>query len=403
MRELSITTEQLRWLQTQFAHLSAGAEVYLDHAATTPLPVSVQQAVLQYWQQDHANAHRGQYPRATRATEIWEYARGRAAQFIGVPAEQVALVASTTFGLNQLAQIAIPWQAGDEILLSEAEHHANFLPWQRLAEQYALQLKFIPLCTQTGQLQFNPAQVSARTKLVSLHLKSNVTGIRPDVAAIFSVAKAAGAWCFVDAAQAASDGPLRAPELGADALVFSGHKTYGGMGAAALYLTDELAQLLPPLTVGGGMVTQVTLNHARYTTDRSRYEAGSPNVAAALGLACGLDWLAEAQRLLPADYLSQLHTALLAGLSQRGFVCLPSAAPIVSAWHPRVHALDLALMLGEQGICVRAGSHCAQPLLQKFQLDSVVRFSLGWSNVPADIATTLAAIDAVLALLEEST
>lgn len=401
MRELSLTTEQLHWLQTQFAHLRDGAEVYLDHAATTPLPVSVQQAVLQYWQHDHANAHRGHYPRAARSTDIWEHARERAAQFIGVNADQVALVASTTYGLNQLAQVDIPWQAGDEILLSEAEHHANLLPWQRLAERYALVLKFIPLCTETGQLQFSPELLSKKTKLVSLHLKSNVTGIRPDVATILRAAKTYGAWCFLDAAQAVSDGPLRALELGADGLVFSGHKAYGGMGAAALYLSDELTQSLPPLVVGGGMVTQVTLASASYTADRSRYEAGSPNVAAALGLASGLDWLAEAQRQLPADYLHHLHEALVAGLVHRGFVCLPCAAPIVSAWHPQLHALDLAMMLGEQNICVRAGSHCAQPLLQKFQLDSVVRFSLGWSNIPADIATTLAAIDAVLALLEE--
>lgn len=370
--------------------------IYFDSAATCQVPETVLSAYSHYYQHQHANVHRGSHRLGRAATDALEHARGVFAQFMGTQADNVALLSSTTAALNGLAeQLPIDWQAGDEILLSYAEHHANILPWQRLAQRYKLHLQFIAIDQSTGKLGDWRTLLNARTRVVSVTAASNVTGAMFDIKPLIAAAKAQGALTVVDAAQAAAHVALDVNDLQCDALVFSTHKVYGVNGCAPLYLHPQLWPAMEPFTVGGGIVQQVTPRSADWVPTIHKFEAGSPNTAAAVAGAAAIQWL---QQHNPHQQLAVLRRQLIEALARREWLrVLPSglqATPTVAFYSDQWQAYDIATWLDQHDIAVRAGHHCAQLLLQQWQLPAVVRLSFGAYNSAADLSRFLSILDA---------
>lgn len=375
--------------------------VYLDSAASCQVPDAVLRAYMDYYQQGHANAHRGGYPLAQQATAQLESARAELAAWIGAQATEMVFTAGATHSLNMLAQgLDLDWQAGDEIVLSRAEHHSNFLPWQRLAQQHQLQLRWLDLEPHTGGLQSAWRDViTPRCKLVAITLASNVTGQLLPVAEIAAHAHAQGALTIVDAAQAVGSVGLDVQALGCHALTFSAHKMYGVTGCGVLYLQQELQERMQPWLVGGGMVTEVNEEQSSWVTGVQQFEAGTPNTAAIVACAAAARWLTAQRNAGLTDYLQDLTQQLRTQLSQRPWLQLvpplvdATGLPLVSFFSPEVHAFDLASYLAEKAIAVRAGSHCAQPLLKFWRHSAVVRVSLGAYTSASDCERLCAALD----------
>ncbi|MGQ4276166.1 aminotransferase class V-fold PLP-dependent enzyme [Pseudidiomarina sp. E22-M8] len=381
--------------------------VYLDSAASSQVPERVLQRFMHYYQHEHANAHRGAYPLAQGATQQLEQARSSLANWIGTDAQHLVFTAGATHSLNLLAHgLTIDWQAGDEIVISRAEHHANFLPWQRLAAQHQLKIRWLDLDPVTGGLASSwPALIGPRCKLLAVTLASNVTGQILPVAELCQQASAVGALSIVDAAQAVSSVPLDVAALGCDALTFSAHKMYGVTGCGVLYLSQQLQQQLEPALLGGGMVAEVGEAGSQWLSGVSKYEAGTPNTAAILACAEAAKWLTEQREQGLSSYLAELTATVSRQLTQRDWIqVLPRqepALPVLSFYSSAVHAYDLASYLAEQAIAVRAGSHCAQPLLRFWQHEAVVRVSFAAYTTRADCERLLVALDEAYQLFAE--
>ncbi|MFC7159762.1 aminotransferase class V-fold PLP-dependent enzyme [Pseudidiomarina halophila] len=381
--------------------------VYLDSAASCQVPDRVLQRFMRYYQHEHANAHRGAYPLAQQATQQLEHARSSLASWIGTDAEHLVFTAGATHSLNLLAQgLNIDWQAGDEIVISRAEHHANFLPWQRLAAQHQLKIRWLDLDPVTGALRSSwPELITPRCKLLAVTLASNVTGQIFPIAELCQRAAAMGALSIIDAAQAVGSVPLDVAALGCDALTFSAHKMYSVTGCGVLYLSDQMQQKLEPALLGGGMVARVGTDTSQWLSGVQKYEAGTPNTAAILACAEAAVWLTEQREQGLTPYLAELNITLAQQLAERDWIrVLPRqepTLPVLSFYSPQVHAYDLASFLAEQGIAVRAGGHCAQPLLDYWQHEAVVRVSLAAYTTRADSERLLAALDQAYQLFAE--
>lgn len=391
----------------QFSRYQASPSLcYFDSAASCWAPQPVLDAYLQFYQQQHASVHRSAHAASRAATAALEQARAVVAAAVAAPATQLSLQASSTAALNLLAaQLPIAWQPGDVILLSRAEHHANAMPWQRLAAQQQLTLRWLDIDAERGCLQDDwRAQFCPRTKVLAITHASNVTGAVLPVAELCAAATAVGAWSIVDSAQAAAHTDLDVNQIGCDALVFSAHKCYGVTGSAALYLSQRLLAAISPWQLGGGIFEQVVDGQAHFVTSIHKLEAGTPNSAAHVAFAAALQWLQQQQQLGLHDYLQGLRQQLLRGLQQRPWLrVLPSgpvATPLVSFYSPTLHAFDLASWLDDVGIAVRAGQHCASNLLQYWGLESVVRVSLGAYNTAAEIEHLLDILDQAHCALE---
>lgn len=388
----------------QFPRLQQG-DCYFDSAATCLAPEPVLQQWLAFYRDSHASVHRSSHSASRNATALVEQARQQIAAFIGADASNLCLPASTTLALNMVAeQLPIDWQAGDEIIVSVAEHHANILPWQRLAARHQLRLRWLELDTNSGGLTADWQQLfNQRTKLLAVTAASNVTGTLLPLPQLCAAAREVGALSIIDAAQAAAHSRLDVKQLACDGLVFSAHKCYGVTGAAALYLHPQLWPRMQPWLRGGGMVQAVDRDTATWLDSIQRFEAGSPDSAAIIAFAAALAWLTEQQQRGLHQHLTELRQQLLLGLQQRDWLqVLPSgdsATPLVSFYCPQIHAYDLAVYLDSVAIAVRAGSHCAQPLLQHFGVESVVRVALGAYNTAQQIERLLHELDQAQALL----
>lgn len=384
--------------------------VYLDSAASCQVPDTVLQSYVDYYQHGHANAHRGTYPLAQQATAQLEQARKELASWIGADADAVAFTAGATHSFNLLAQgLQLNWQRGDEIVISRAEHHSNFLPWQRLAEKHDLTIRWLDLDPHTGNLKMGwQDAITSRCKLVAVTLASNVTGQVLPVADIAKQARTQGALTVVDAAQAVASVAIDVQALACDALTFSAHKMYGVTGCGVLYLTPKLQAQLEPCLVGGGMVTEVTEERSEWVAGVQRFEAGTPNTAAIIACAAAARWLSEQRAAGLQRYLHELTQQLREQLAQRTWLRIvpphPSGTglPLISFFSPLVHAFDLASYLAEHDIAVRAGSHCAQPLLRYWHHTAVVRVSLAAYNTAADCERLCAVLDEAYSLFTEA-
>jgi cysteine desulfurase/selenocysteine lyase len=381
---------------------------YVDNAAMTQLPQPVLDAVRQFEAGGRANVQRGVYRWATAATEAFENARGEVANFLHAPTDSsVVFTSGTTASINLLALgLADSLQAGDEILLSLAEHHSNLIPWQILQKRCGVVLKYIPL-DEEGRFNLDSlAQLlSPRTRLVAITQVSNVTGAISDVAKVVDAAKTVGARVFLDGAQAVAHGPVDVAALGIDFYAFSGHKCFAPTGIGLLWgKSDALALLTPPFG-GGGMVASVSTHGFRAAEGVRALEAGTPPIAEAIGLGAALHWMNSLPWQRIAAEEKRLGEKLLQGLLQipglrlLGPATMEQRLPIFSFTIEGIHPHDLCHLLDSYGVALRGGHHCAEPLLQALGAESASRASLALYNSEDDVNALLAGILRALEIL----
>jgi cysteine desulfurase / selenocysteine lyase len=382
-------------VRSQFPQLKRSVHghplVYLDNGATTLKPQSVIDRISSYYASEVANIHRGAHFLGDEGTAHFEAVRAQVQKFIGAAApEEIVFTKGTTDGINLLAQtLCSPLKAGDEILLSEMEHHSNIVPWQMAAETRGVKIKAVRV-TEDGEIDRGDftAKLQGRVKIVSLTHLSNVLGTINPIAELVSLAKAAGAVTVIDAAQTVALGLVDVRRLGCDYLVFSAHKMYGPTGLGVLYGRKELFSLLPPYQGGGSMIDQVTFEKSTYLEIPHRFEAGTPPIAQVIGLGAAIEFLQSLDfaevKAMEKSLLARLEGALLESRCQivgRS----PSRANILSFNRPGAHASDVGQLLDQQGVAVRTGHHCCQPLMARLGISSTVRVSLAAYNTMDDI------------------
>ncbi|EGT4384207.1 cysteine desulfurase CsdA [Cronobacter malonaticus] len=381
------------------------AGVYLDSAATALKPQPVIDASQQFYSLSAGNVHRSQFAEAQRLTERYEAARDCVARLINAPdSRDIVWTRGTTESINLIAQCyARPrLKPGVEIIVSEAEHHANLVPWLMVAEQTGAKVVKLPLGTDLlPDLAALPALINERTFLLALGQMSNVTGGCPDLARAIGTAHAAGAVVVVDGAQGVVHCPPDVQQLDIDFYAFSGHKLYGPTGIGVLYgKTDLLAQMSPWLG-GGKMVTEVSFDGFKTQPVPYRFEAGTPNVAGVIGLSAALAWLEDIDLAKAESYSRGLATLAEAELAKRpgfrSFRCQDSS--LLAFDFEGVHHSDLVTLLAESGIALRAGQHCAQPLLAALGVSGTLRASFAPYNTQGDVEALIAAIDRALDIL----
>ena len=373
--------------------------IYLDNAATTQKPLAVLQAMDEYYRRDNANVHRAAHTLSSRATAAFEAARERVRAFLHARhSSEVIWTRGTTEAINL---VAYSWgqsnlQSGDEILLSTLEHHANIVPWQQVAARTGAVLRVIPL-TASGELDLTAfhALLSPRTRLLAIAQVSNALGTVNPVAELITAAKTVGAVTLIDGAQAVGHLPIDVQALDCDFYAFSGHKLYGPTGIGVLYGRAELLEQMPPWQTGGEMIQKVSFSGTRFNPPPFRFEAGTPPIAEAIGLAAALDFLAA----LPESWRrheAALLQRLLDGLQQLPFierVGTPSQqVGVVSLRLGDIHPQDAGELLDQMGIAVRVGHHCAMPLMESLGLDGTLRISLALYNSEAEVDALLAAL-----------
>ncbi|MCS7272786.1 MAG: cysteine desulfurase [Fimbriimonadales bacterium] len=347
--------------------------IYLDNAATTQKPYAVIEAVSHFWAYHNANVHRGGHGVGARASELYEAARERVARFINArESAEVIFTRGTTESINL---VAFSWgetfiQPGDEIIVTELEHHANLLPWMRLAERRGARLRVWPITDEgTLELETLRALLNERTRLVAVSHISNVLGVITPVAEICRLAHAAGALCLVDAAQSVAHIPVDVQAIDCDFLAFSGHKAYGPTGIGVLYAKRALLEQMPPYQVGGGMVQTVRWDRIRWAEPPAKFEAGTPPIGEAIGLHAALDFIDSIGREAIATYEHQLTEYALERLQEvpglRLFGPRTHRAGIFAFTLEDIHPHDIATVLDSRDIAIRAGQHCAHPLSER--------------------------------------
>jgi cysteine desulfurase/selenocysteine lyase len=373
---------------------------YLDNGASAQTPDAVLDAVRTYETSGRANVLRGVHRLAERATEAYEKAREDVAAFLGVQPMEIVFTGGCTAAINLIAySYGSLLKSGDRILLSELEHHSNIVPWQLLRARSGVEIDMIPV-TMDGRIDLTalPSLLTPRTKLVSLAHVSNVTGALVDVRAVVAAAKSIGAKVMLDGAQRAPHGPIDLPALGIDFYVFAGHKAYGPNGVGVLWAKPELLEAMPPFMGGGSMIGRVTFAGTTWAPPPRRFEAGTPPIGPAIGLGAACKWMAELGWSAAHAHEMSLVQRLMDGLQKIdgtrlfGPASLQSRYPVVSFVLDGVHPHDVAQTLDSFGVAVRAGHHCCQPLMDRFDLDGTTRVSIAPYNDNTDIDTLLAGV-----------
>jgi cysteine desulfurase/selenocysteine lyase len=369
--------------------------VYLDSAATSQKPRAVIAALVDYYEQYNANIHRGVYEIAARATAQYELARVKIARFIGADVSEVVWVRNTTEAINL---VAYSWgnvnlRSGDAILLTELEHHSDLVPWQLLAERTGAQLRFIPVDDRGIHILDDLDELLDGCKLVAIGHVSNTLGTIAPLDIIIPRAHAAGAVVLVDGAQGAPHLPLDVKALDADFYAFSGHKMLGPTGIGVLYGKRALLESMPPFFAGGDMIRKVEYAHTDFSEPPRRFEAGTANIADAIGFGVaveylegvGMGWVREHEQLLTGYALERLAALEPRGLAIYGPRDPSLVSGVISFNFADVHAHDLASILDTDGICVRAGHHCTMPLMEKMGWAATARASFYIYNTEADV------------------
>lgn len=375
---------------------------YLDNAATGQICRAAAEALVDFETRARANVKRGVYRLADEATRAFEEARARIAAYVGArEASEVVITSGTTHALNIAAHsLCARLHAGDEILLSLAEHHSNIVPWQLAAERVGALIRAIPL-DGGGRLDLERLGelVSRRTKVIAVTHCSNVTGAVTDLSRIREAARAVGAILVVDGAQRVPHGPVDVQASGCDLYAFSGHKLFAATGAGALWIRRELAEELPPFMGGGEMIRRVGIERSTFAAPPHRFEAGTPPIGPALAMGAaaawlaGLDWSAiHTHEMALADRLMGGLQAI-PGIRLLGSASLQARAPLVSFVVDGVHPHDVCQLLDERGVCTRGGHHCAQPLHAALGLEASARASIALYNDESDIDALLEGIE----------
>ncbi|NQT96672.1 MAG: cysteine desulfurase [Candidatus Marinimicrobia bacterium] len=367
--------------------------VYLDNAASTHKPQSVIEAVRKFYSEYNANVHRALYRYATEATEAYEASRDKVARLINAPDRRsIIFTSGTTESINL---IAYAWGRhnlgpGDEILVTEMEHHSNLIPWQLTARDTGATLKFIPI-TADGALDLsNPDQYfTARTKLVAFIQQSNVFGTINPAKQIIEMAHQVGALTIVDAAQSVPHHQVDMTELDCDFLAFSGHKMLGPTGIGVLYGKPELLEAMEPFLGGGEMIQSVTMEKSTWNEIPWKFEAGTPKIAQVIGLGTAIDYITAIGFEAIVKYEKELTDYALSALSALEGITIHGNAhqrgPVISFNVKDVHPHDLAQFLDQEGIAIRAGHHCTQPIMQKLGVPATSRASFSLYNTKAEI------------------
>lgn len=390
--------------RAQFPALT-DAGVYLDSAATALKPQAVIDATHQFYSLSAGNVHRSQFAEAQRLTARYEGARGKVAQWLNAPDDaSIVWTRGTTEAINMVAQCyARPrLQPGDEIIVSEAEHHANFIPWLMVAQQTGAKIVKLPLnALFLPDVERLPELITPRSRILALGQMSNVTGGCPDLARAITLAHAAGMVVMVDGAQGAVHFPADVQQLDIDFYAFSAHKLYGPTGIGALYGKPALLEEMSPWLGGGKMIAEV--NFEGFTTQAVpwRLEAGTPNVAGVIGLSAALEWLSEVDMAQAESWSRGLATLAEDALAKRpgfrSFRCQNSS--LLAFDFAGVHHSDMVTLLAEYGIALRAGQHCAQPLLAALGVTGTLRASFAPYNTKHDVDALVSAVDRALEIL----
>jgi cysteine desulfurase/selenocysteine lyase len=377
---------------------------WLDNAATTQKPQSVIDAISRFYAHDNSNIHRGAHTLAARATDAFEQARQKVQAFLGAgSAKEIIFVRGTTEGINLIAQTYGRkfLQPGDEIVLSTLEHHANIVPWQMIAQATGAVLRIIPV-TDRGEIMLEEYQrlLGPRTKLVALAHASNSLGTLLPVAEMTQLAKRYNARVLIDGAQTVAHVPVNVQQLDCDFFVFSGHKIFGPTGIGVVYAKEELQQIMPPWQGGGNMIRDVTFEETTYSDPPAKFEAGTPNIADAVGLGAALDYV---QRLGLTNIGKYEHELLHYATEQLSRI---DGLRIIGTAREKVGVISFVLrerrteevgrLLDQEGIAVRAGHHCSQPSLRRFGVESTVRPSLSFYNTTDEIDRLADAVNRIL-------
>src|SRR5690554_34686 len=384
--------------------LDTQQQVWLDSAATAQKPQAMIDSLCQHYKNTVANVHRAQHQPGERATRSFEAARKDIKHWLQAdPQDVLIFTKGTTESINLLCQaLAHHLQAGDEILISAYEHHANLLPWQQLAKNLNLTLTVLPM-EPTGHLdiEYAIAQLSTRSRILAISALSNVIGHSQNLQPLLNAAQKQGVWTLVDGAQAAVHQRPNLQLLDCDFYVCSSHKLYGPDGVGILLARERSVRALRPWQFGGEMVRHCGYHNAEFLPALLGFEPGTPSIANIIAFAATLNWLKTLDIHAIAQHEATLHKAVLDGLRARDMQIIGSPnCALVSFNAPNVHHADLALLLGEQGIAVRAGHHCAMPLLQHLNLAGALRVSLAMYNNSNDIDQFFNALDQSLEILQ---
>jgi cysteine desulfurase/selenocysteine lyase len=370
------------------------ALVYLDSAATSQKPRSVIDALTDYYERHNANIHRGVYELAEEATTMYEAAREKLGAFVG--AEDPSCIVFNRGTTESVNLVAHGYgrkflRDGDEILLTEVEHHSNLIPWQFVARERGARLRFIPLAEDgTLDLSSLDSLLTTRTKMVALTGMSNVLGTIPPVARIADAAHAVGARVLVDGAQLVPHSPVDVQRLGIDFLTISGHKMLGPTASGGLYARRELLDAMDPFLGGGEMILRVELESATFKEPPHKFEAGTMNIAEEIGLAAAVDYLTDLGMDAVRAHEKEITGYAIERLTDAGATVFgPRDVEVrggaVSFWFRDIHPHDLAQVLDQEGVCIRAGHHCAQPLMRILGVPATARASFYVYNTRGEV------------------
>ncbi len=378
--------------------------VYLDNAATSQKPQSVIDTVRDYYEQTNANIHRGVHTLSVQATQAYEQARGKVQRFINASRpEEIIFVRSATEAINLVAQAygRSTLTGGDEIVISTMEHHSNIVPWQLLCEQTGARLRVAPI-NDAGELEFEQYEdlLNPRTRIVAMTYISNALGTINPVREITEAAHRCGAIVLIDGAQAAPHLAIDVQAIGCDFFALTGHKMFGPVGIGALFGRHDLLETMPPYQGGGEMILSVSFEKTVYNAVPHKFEAGTPNIAGAIGLGAAVEYLQqigmEAIGALEDDLL-KYATAALAAIPQVQLIgTAKRKAAVLSFLVGDIHPHDVGTILDQDGIAVRTGHHCAQPVMERYGLSATARASLALYNTTEDIDALAAGIHKAL-------
>lgn len=378
--------------------------VYLDNAATTQKPKAVIDAIAKHYEKNNANIHRGIYKLSEQATEAYEGARVKVAKFIGAEnPEQIIFTKNATEAINLVAySYAKSLKAGDEILLTLMEHHSNIVPWQMIAKEKKLKIKFVDI-TPDGELDINDLKkkLNNKTRLFAITHASNVLGTINPIQKLMKICHSRGIPVLIDGAQAAPHLPVNVSGLKCDFYAFSGHKMLAPTGIGVLYIGKKYLNILPPFLGGGDMIKSVSMHKIEYQNPPMRFEAGTPAIEAAIGLGTAIDYLNKIsipmiqkhEQGLTAYALQKLKKII--GIAVYGQKNPAKRAGVISFNLAGVHPHDLASLLDEQNIAIRAGHHCAMPLHQFLKIPASARISFYIYNTKRDIDILCAALEKI--------
>ena len=387
-------------IRQQFPLISQSDQIYLDSAATSQKPQAVIEAVANFYQSQNANVHRAAHQLSAAATAAFEAARETVRGFINADlVKEIIFTKGTTESINLVCQsyARTMLQPGDEILLTTAEHHANIVPWQLVAEQTGAVIKVIPL-TEDQQLDMAAASnlLTANTKILAFGHVSNVTGVINPVKQLCAMARAVGAITLVDGAQAVGHLAVDVADLDCDFYAFSAHKMFGPTGIGVLYGKQALLEAMPPYQGGGEMIRRVSFDGTSFNQLPFKFEAGTPNIAGAIGLAAAIDFIQSLDRDALLDYEHQLmayaRQQLLTIEGVRLIADVKQKIALISFVFEDEHPSDLATLLDQQGLALRAGHHCAMPLMAQLGLPGTVRASFCVYNTKEEVDAFIAAL-----------